>query len=564
MKSLMTIMLQFVKERPNRLSIIALLRFLGIVAALVGFYSIIFHYIMEYEGRSESWITGIYWTLTVMSTLGFGDITFQSDLGKIFSSVVLLSGIVFLLILLPFTFIEFFYEPWMRAQQAARAPTQLPEKTRGHAILVQYDSITHALIEKFKQYQYPYVLIVPDLTEALRLRDLDYHVMLGNLDDPQTYQRARVAQAMFVASTATDQLSANVAFTVREISETVPITAIANHPAAVDILELAGCSHVFQITEIMAQALVRQVVSDATTAHVIGQFDELMIAEAAVRGTALVGKTLKESQLRQQVGINVLGFWVRGHFEAAMPDTRIADNMTLLLAGSEQHIARYNQQFCTDKTISAPVVIIGGGRVGRSAGRALAAKGLDYRIVEKDPNRVRQHIADKYAVGDAAELEVLEAAGIREASAILITTHDDDLNVYLTIYCRRLRADAQIISRSNLERNVVTLHRAGADFVMSYASTGANAIMNVIGRDNILMIAEGLDIFEVQIPPALVGRTVAECDIRKRTGCTVVALHDDESPQLMLDPHQPLPEDTRLILIGTPESEERFLRLYKT
>jgi transaldolase / glucose-6-phosphate isomerase len=38
----------------------------------------------EREGREHSWITGVYWTLTVMSTLGFGDITFETDLGRLF------------------------------------------------------------------------------------------------------------------------------------------------------------------------------------------------------------------------------------------------------------------------------------------------------------------------------------------------------------------------------------------------------------------------------------------------------------------------------------------------
>jgi hypothetical protein len=64
---------------------------------------------MESEGKEYSWITGFYWTLTVMTTLGFGDITFTTDLGKIFSIVVLLSGVIFLLVLLPFTFIQFFF-----------------------------------------------------------------------------------------------------------------------------------------------------------------------------------------------------------------------------------------------------------------------------------------------------------------------------------------------------------------------------------------------------------------------------------------------------------------------
>ena len=54
---------------------------------------------------------------------------------------------------------------------------------------------------------------------------------------------------------------------------------------------------------------------------------------------------------------------------------------------------------------------------------------------------------------------------------MLVTTHDDDINVYLTLYCRRLGPDLQIISRANLDRNVSTLHRAGADAVLSYATT---------------------------------------------------------------------------------------------
>ncbi|PJF45449.1 MAG: potassium transporter TrkA, partial [Candidatus Thermofonsia Clade 3 bacterium] len=120
---------------------------------------------------------------------------------------------------------------------------------------------------------------------------------------------------------------------------------------------------------------------------------------------------------------------------------------------------------CTEPPSREPVVIIGGGRVGRAAGRALAERGMDYRIVELLPERVRDPA--KYVLGDAANLEVLIAAGIRKTPAVLVTTHDDDTNIYLTIYCRRLRPDVQIISRARLERNVATLHRAGADFVLS-------------------------------------------------------------------------------------------------
>ena len=77
-----------------RRNIGAVLKVLGVLAAAIAVYGVVFHMLMLYEGQNHSWLTGVYWTLTVMSTLGFGDITFHSDIGRIFSLVVLLTGIL--------------------------------------------------------------------------------------------------------------------------------------------------------------------------------------------------------------------------------------------------------------------------------------------------------------------------------------------------------------------------------------------------------------------------------------------------------------------------------------
>ena len=115
-------------------------------------------------------------------------------------------------------------------------------------------------------------------------------------------------------------------------------------------------------------------------------------------------------------------------------------------------------------------------------------------------------------------------AGIKEAPSVIITTHDDPTNIYLTIYCRRLRPDIQIISRANLERNISKLHTAGADLVMSYASMAANTILNLLKPGELLMLAEGLNIFRVVVPPSYVGKSLAESRIRTQTGCNVIAV----------------------------------------
>ena len=90
-------------ESETRQNLRALAKFGVLLASTVALFTVLFHAIMVYEGQTEhSWLTGFYWTLTVMSTLGFGDITFHSDLGRFFTIVVLVYGIVMLLIVAPF------------------------------------------------------------------------------------------------------------------------------------------------------------------------------------------------------------------------------------------------------------------------------------------------------------------------------------------------------------------------------------------------------------------------------------------------------------------------------
>jgi hypothetical protein len=75
----------------------------------------------------------------VMTTLGLGDITFQSDAGRIVSVVVLLSGVFMLLIVMPFVFMRAVYEPWVeqrnrsRMKGVRRVPETMPPTSNGRA-----------------------------------------------------------------------------------------------------------------------------------------------------------------------------------------------------------------------------------------------------------------------------------------------------------------------------------------------------------------------------------------------------------------------------------------------
>ena len=560
MKTITSQLLALVDQHTTHKNLRLLGYYLAIFVAMVLVYSGIFHLIMStVEQKDYSFVTGMYWTLTVMSTLGFGDITFTSDIGRLFSMLVLMSGVIFLLVVLPFTFIEFFYAPWMRMQEENRAPRRIKGEIRSHVVFTQYDPVTAALIRKLKQYRHRYVVLVKDLEHALKLHDEKVNVLVGAPDHPETYEAARIDTAAMLVCTGTDQANTNIAFTVREMSKTIPIIATATDGESMDVLQFAGATRAFRLGKLMGLWLARRTIGGDAMAHVIGKFDQLQIAEAMAAGTPLVDKTIAESNLREIVGVNIAGVWERGQFRAATSRTVITDNTVLVLAGTGEQLTQYDQMFCIYHRARTPVIIVGGGRVGRATGRALQSRGVDFRIVERLPERVRGEFKDHYVLGNAADIKTIEKAGIREAPAVIITSHDDEMNVYLTIYCRKLRPDIEIISRSNEERVVETLHRAGADFVMSYASMGSEMIFNILRGGDRLMVAEGLDLFRVKTPNSIVGKPIKASNIREQTGCTIVAIGKEGDLQPNPGPDHILEKDLTMVLIGTPENETKFL-----
>jgi voltage-gated potassium channel len=543
-------------RRNLRTLIGLLLLFAGITFA----YSALFHVVMRGEGRSYDWFTGFYWTMETMSTLGYGDIVFESTSGRFFAVVVVGTGIVFLLILLPFSFVQFFYVPWLEARAAARAPRALPPETSGHVILTAYGPVEAALIRRLIQFRLPYVVIEPDVSVALARHDEGIEVMVGDRDDPDTYRRARADQASLVAATLSDTANTNVVLTVREVSSLVPIVATAAWESSVEMLERAGCHQVVQLGDLLGHSMARRLSGYGGGAHVISQVDDLLVAEAAAVNTALVGRTLRDLRLRERLSVNVAGTWKRGRYSVATADAVVATDSLLLLVGTREALAAYDREASLAVSPPSFVLIIGGGRVGRATSKRLVERGIEHRIVERRAERVPD--LSRYVIGDATDFAVLRQAGIDHAESVAITTHDDDVNVYVTLACRRIRPDIPIVSRATLERNVSTLYRAGSDTVLSYVPMEANAILDVIRHGNLLLAAEGLDIFAVHVPKPLIGRTVANCGLRETTGCNLLAVRPPGTTAVLPDPELVLAEGSELMLIGDRDAERVFFERY--
>src|SRR5690625_5292415 len=528
--------------------------------ALLFSYSAIFRWLMIREGKNHDWADALYWTITTMSTLGYGDITFDSAAGQLFSMVVLVSGVLLILVLLPYLFIQFVVTPWIAERDQARVPRSVPDTLHGHLLLVGLDTVHRTLIARAKRAKIPTVVLVDDPIEASRLKDEGYQAMVGALDSPATYRKAGVDRARMVVSTQADTTNTNVAFTVRSISEDVLITVTADKKASRDVLALAGADHVVQLSSTLGTELANRILGTTGRSHIIDAIGETYVAEAATKGTALVGLTLDQAQRRINSEAQILAAMLRGRLLLLTPETTLDDGMVLVIAGTKRDLERYDEQFQNPQHLEGPVLVLGGGRVGRAVAETFEQSDVAYTIVEQVPSRVPNHL--HFIEGDAADFDVLEDAGLPEASGVVITSHDDDLNVYLTLYCHRLRPELQVISRASSEHNVATLYRAGADGVLSYASIGATAMWNKLGHSYRVVIAEGNELFTVPVPRSLDGVTLRDPKIFVATGCHVVGALDTDNRLLARTKRVSAAESSTLLLLGDRHAERAFRRKY--
>ena len=518
-----------------------------------------FQYIMRcYESEEFTFIDGLYWSITTMTTVGFGDITFTSFEGKLFSGFVSLIGMVLFGILLPFSVIAVVFGPWLQSLMRYRPRIQLPRNTSRHIIICGWDSVTETLVNKLIFDNVPYVVLTSDESEGRHLEKEGIAVVYGRFSDVDVLKRIRIEAARMVIANMSDKDNANLILTVSSICKT-RVTAVVTDTEKKEFLSLAGAAHTVTLRGVLGNYLAVRSTTRGASGHVIDTMDKLLFAEISSKGTPFIGKKLRESGIRQKTGASVIGMWERGHFFLPKPDTVITETMVLLLVGASEHLDALEKIIDTGLH-NDPVVILGYGTVG-SAAAAFLDKRRVPRIV------VDQHLPPQftgqtgYIHGDAVKKSVLEQANIRHASAVIVTTNDDGTNIFLTLACRHINPHMRIVARANRVEHVNQLYTAGADFVVSHSSVGANILANMIAGRQTVFLTEGIDIFWKKTPSSLAGKTLASSHLNSLTNATLVAIQNADDEVLLNLGHDTVIEaNSTLILVGDTQSEAMFTK----
>jgi monovalent cation:H+ antiporter-2, CPA2 family len=239
--------------------------------------------------------------------------------------------------------------------------------------------------------------------------------------------------------------------------------------------------------------------------------------------------------------------------------------------------------------VSQHVILCGYGRSGQSLARILESEGVPFIALDHDPRRVKAAAAagDNVVFGDSTRAEVLSAAGIYRARAIVVSFAHTPSALAVLAAAQRLRPDAPVIVRTVDESDLGKLMEAGATEVVPEVLEGAL----MLGSQTLLMAgiplaavlkrirkmraarystmrgyfqgmtdeqsaeanAEQLASLRLTHAGGVVGQTLAELDLEK-IGVTVLAVRRRGIRAMDPTPETRLEAGDTLILRGTPEA----------
>ncbi len=223
------------------------------------------------------------------------------------------------------------------------------------------------------------------------------------------------------------------------------------------------------------------------------------------------------------------------------------------------------------------IIVCGYGQNGKEAVQNLIDYRKDFVIIDSNEEVFYGHDTEQinYIIGNATEDEVLEMAGIERASTLICALPRDADNLFIVLSARQLNKGLKIISRATEENSYKKLKLAGADNVIMPDRIGGRHMASLVVvpdlvefLDNLSVSGRDNSINVEQIPFSKVcadgkEKTIAETDIRKMTGCSIIGYKSPAGEYVVNpEPSLKLEKESKLIMIGRPEQIESLKKYY--
>ena len=213
----------------------------------------------------------------------------------------------------------------------------------------------------------------------------------------------------------------------------------------------------------------------------------------------------------------------------------------------------------TNKTYA----VFGLGKYGSAVAKELAANGVDVIAVDDNESIVNDLATDLpiCKCADITDPEVLKQLGIANVDVVIIAMATNlEASLMAIVHCKELGVPT-IIAKNGNETHKKIMEKVGAtQVVLPESESGFRLAKNILssGFIDVIELAKNVSMLDIPIQPEWIGKTILDLDLRKKYSINIVAICENDSVNININPQTVLTSSMHLIVIANPEKLEKL------
>lgn len=200
------------------------------------------------------------------------------------------------------------------------------------------------------------------------------------------------------------------------------------------------------------------------------------------------------------------------------------------------------------------ILVIGAGKFGHHLAEYLCDMDNDVMLVDKNENLINEY-TDKVTTAEIGDFTVksnLEALGVNDYDYVFVCIGDFQDSLVITSYLKELGAPYVIGKASSLIHEKFLLQN-GADRVVYPERDNAYRMAVEYSNSTIFdyfKLSDDTGIYEISAPKNWIGKTLANINVRKIHGVSVIAYKHDDKIFPISSPDYVFSSNEHLIVMG--------------
>lgn len=301
-----------------------------------------------------SFVDAMYMTVITLSTVGFGEVNQLSENGRIFTILLILSG-VGVLAYAASIFAEELISGKLMNRYKKRNVEKKIKKLENHVVICGFGRNGRQAARKLVTYKKPFVVIEKNVDRVINHKGLENVIFIeGDGTQDNILMDAQVESATaLIAALPSDADNLFIVLSARQLNSKLRIISRASDRASIKKLKIAGANNVIMPDKIGGEHMASLIV----TPDLVEFLDKISVdssvginmIEVAIDefNEKFIGKTIKELEMRSKTGCTIIGLKSDQNDYQINPeyDTVLKPGSHFIVLGRPEQIAKLKSEY---------------------------------------------------------------------------------------------------------------------------------------------------------------------------------------------------------------------------